>query len=146
MAQTNQAPVITVKMSSVLPESILSKVSPEDRKAMGKAGLTKADCEQKAHARNERDLQRLIVNYLQLKGIEALWHRTDKRSTATVGWPDLTFAAKGFPVAWEIKFEKGKLSEEQELMAVKLKRNGWRFAVIRSLEEAKKELWKILGI
>src|SRR5438105_10429918 len=46
----------------------------------------------KAQIKNERQLQSMIVNLLRLKGIEPLWHRTDKRSAATVGWPDISFA------------------------------------------------------
>lgn len=135
-----------MKLPSVLSESVLRCVSQEDRKKLGKAGLTREDCEKRAQVKNERDLQRLIVSYLNLKGLEVRRDRMDKRTTGNVGWPDLTFAAKGIPIAWETKFGAGKLSEEQELTIAKLKKNGWRCCVIRSLEQAKSELWKICGI
>lgn len=135
-----------MKLPAVLPENILNKISPEDRKSLGKAGLTREDCEKRAQVKNERELQRLIVGYLGTKGLEVLWHRTDKKSHATLGWPDLTFAAKGKAICWEVKWDKGKLSEAQELMAQRLKKNGWRFSVIRSFEQAKRELWQMCGL
>ena len=145
-----------MKMPTVLPENILKCLSPLERKRLGKAGMTKAEAADRAEAKNERELQRQIVSYLQLKGIEVLWHRTDKRSTATIGWPDVTFTIGQyvslvgiFPVAcaWEIKFSNGKLSKEQSDLATRLQSppNFWRFRVITSFEQARREL-RELGI
>lgn len=153
-----------VRVSKVLPDAILRRMSAADRKAIGKAGLTKDDCEALAQAKNERELQKLIVNWLQLQGVEVNVSRMDKRKTDRKGWPDLTFSVwvkeqvlvgLGFPdwqtrrhtvsCAWEVKFGNGKLSHEQEVMSVKLTAypNGWRFRIIRSLDEAKNELRRL---
>lgn len=92
-------------------------------------------------AKSERDLQRQIVSYLRLRNIEVCWHRTDKKSTATVGWPDITFAVKvnGFPCAcaYEVKFGSGTLSREQNDVLVRLQAspNCWRVRVIRTFIE-----------
>ena len=119
---------------------------------MGKAGMTAEEAFSKFTAKNERQLQSQIVNLLRLKGIEVCWHRTDKKSAATIGWPDLTFSIDlgkycPVPCAWEIKLPEGKLSEEQEKMAIRLQTppNNWYYRVIRSVDEALKELKK-LGI
>ena len=143
---------------TVLPEKILRRMSVADRKTLGNAGQTRADCDEIAQAKNERELQKQIVNYLRLHGIEVNVSRTDKRTTHRKGWPDITFAASvdvkshrifNFDVAcaWEIKFGKGKLSPEQEKLAKTLTTppNCWRFRVIRSLEQAREELEE-LGI
>lgn len=136
----------------VLPESMLKCLSLEDRKAIGQ--MTAAEAADKVQANSERALQGQIVQYLRLHGIEPLWHRTDKRSHATKGWPDITFAILDksdqsdsfeWPVlacAWEIKFGEGDLSPEQERMFDRLRQppNGWRCKVIRSLPEAIHEL------
>ncbi len=136
----------------VVPEAWLKCMSPEDRKAMGKAGMTAEEAIAKFTAKNERQLQSQIVNLLRLKGIEVCWHRTDKKSAATVGWPDLTFAVlwTGFGTiacAWEIKMPDGKLSEEQTKTAIRMQRgvNNWTYRVIRSVDEALKEL-RAMGI
>src|SRR2546430_16460274 len=80
-----------VKMK-LLPERYLRLMSPADRKAIGQS--TAEEALRKAEAKNERQLQSQIVQLLRLKGIEPLWHRTDKRSAATIGWPDITFAVR----------------------------------------------------
>ena len=142
-----------MKLPSVLPDSMLTKMSAADRKALGKAGLTRADCNAITQVKNERELQKHIVNYLRLQGIEVNVSRMDKRKTDRKGWPDLTFAVtvtldfpKGrivkIPCAWEVKFGNGKLSPEQEKLAARLTAppNGWLFRVIRSLDEAREEL------
>lgn len=130
----------------ILPDKILRHMSETDRKSLGKAGLTREDCEKKAALRNERDLHRIVAAYLTLKGIEVFRQRMDKRSRGPVGWPDFTFAAKGVPVVWELKLPGQKLSDEQELMGQNLKKNGWRHAVIRSLDDAKRALWQACGL
>lgn len=137
----------------ILPPHVLKCIAPEDRKALGKAGLTPEEVLAKAQLRNERDLQRTIVSLLRLKGIEPLWHRTDKRSHATIGWPDITFSTvhrvDGWddfcPQAWEVKFEDGELSVEQQQMMIRLQSppNGWRVRVIRSVNEAIEQLREV---
>lgn len=106
--------------------------------------------------KSEKELQGQIVNLLRLKGIEVLWHRTDKRSAATVGWPDLTFSLNqvfghdgltyffGQAIAWEVKLPTGKLSKEQAELKPKLEANGWRWRLITSVDQALEEL-KIMG-
>lgn len=119
-------------------------ISPEDRKRLGIK--TFDEMTKKIQVKNERELQRQIVNYLRLRGIEVLWHGTHKKSTATVGWPDIVFAAMvaGFPTpcGWEIKFGNGTLTKEQNDMLARLQArpNAWRIRVIRTFIEAVDEL------
>ncbi len=93
-------------MATVLPEKILRLLSPEDRKSLGAAGMTAEEAMLKAEVKNERALQVLIINLLRLKGIEPLWHRTDKRSAATVGWPDISFAISVASITKEVPLGK----------------------------------------
>ena len=137
----------------VLPETFLRCVKPEDREKL-KLGLTAEEFMAKGAAKNERDLQRQIVSLLRLKGIEPNVSRMDKRKTDAVGWPDITFAVGKqhdiypnaydgtYACAWEIKHGDGKLSTEQQQMALRLssKPNCWRHRVIRSVDEAMAEL------
>jgi hypothetical protein len=98
--------------------------------ALGRGPISKEEL------RSERTLQTQLVNLLRLKGIEPLWHRTDKKSAATVGWPDLTFSVKGIPTLWEVKLPGKKLSDEQQMLRVRLIENGWNYHVVHSVDEA----------
>jgi hypothetical protein len=119
-------------------------MSVVDRKALGVK--TKEEMAQAWQAKSERDLQRQIVQYLRLRNIEILWHATHKKSTATVGWPDIIFAvmSAGFctPCAWEIKYGSGLLSPAQNdvLERMQARPNCWRVRVIRNFAEAVDEL------
>lgn len=153
-----------MNLPAILPDAFLRCLDPAERKKLGTGQLSAEEALSKSQAKNERQLQVQIVNLLRLKGIEPLWHRTDKRSAATIGWPDITFAVKHDTIwygdddngetidlyaacAWEIKFDKGQLSKEQQQMHVRLSTspNGWRIRVIRSVDEALSEL-KELGL
>jgi hypothetical protein len=124
--------------STSLPEHVRRLIPKAERKKLGTP--TNEDVARESAAKSEKELQRQIYNYLRTREIEPCWHRTDKRSTATIGWPDFTFAHNGIPFAWEVKLETGKLEPEQKALAPKLVANGWHYAIIRSLDEAKKQL------
>jgi hypothetical protein len=132
-------------MTKVIPENYLKWISEGDRKSLGKAGRTWKECIAKGEAKNERELQGQIVNLLRLRGIEPLWHRTDRRSAATIGWPDITFAYYGKAIAWEVKLPNGRLSREQDQMLDTLGTvpNWWDIRVIRSVDQALGELHRI---
>jgi hypothetical protein len=141
-----------MKIGQVIPESWLKCMTKEDRASFGKGGMTAAEALEKFTAKNERQLQSQIVSLLRLKGIEVLWHRTDKKSAATIGWPDLTFSVMNkhlqmWACVWEVKLPEGKMSEAQVQMADNLTRvpNRWNHKVIRSVQEALKEL-RSMGI
>ena len=99
--------------------------------------------------RLERRLQAQIWNLLCLNGVQAIWHRTDKPTTTSVGLPDFAFAIerglKTVAVMWEVKLPGGKLSDDQVSMMEKLTTppNAWEFHVITSVEEAVQELRKL---
>ena len=114
-------------------------MSPEDRKVLGIE--TSEEFMKRMVVKTERQLQSQIVQYLRLRGIEVLWHRTDKRSAATKGWPDITFAvvSNGFPMAcaYEVKFGSGTTSPGQRKMLdmLQTRPNCWRVRVIRRFIE-----------
>jgi hypothetical protein len=123
-----------------LPDSLLRRISSADRKAAGlpplldqslAAAVTRND-----HKR-EKELQVQILNWLRLGGVTVLWSRTDKRLTATVGWPDLTFCWHGKPFAFEVKIPGGTLSEDQVRVRKGMIADGWNYSVVHSLDEAR---------
>jgi len=147
-------------MKLPLPEHVLKMIDPSQRKEMGLR--TNEEIAARVEIYNERKLHSQIRQLLNLKGIVYLECRMDRRSHATVGWPDFTFAVLlnkpnkvdptnvtcvPIPCAWECKVGNTKLRPEQEEMLRRLQAepNGWRVKVIRSLQEAAEEL-KALGI
>jgi hypothetical protein len=115
-------------------------MSPLDRKRLGVK--TAEEMAKVWKAKTERDLQKQIVAYLRMRDIEVLWHGTHKKSTATRGWPDVTFCVRGpggfpMPCAFEVKMDSGILSKEQSDMVNRLRTspNAWNVRVIRSLIE-----------
>jgi hypothetical protein len=128
----------------LLPQRYIELMSVVDRATLGVK--TKDEMAKAWKAKSERDLQRQLVQYLRLRGIEILWHATHKKSTATVGWPDIIFAVMsgGFctPCAWEVKFGAGTLSPEQNdvLQRMQARPNCWRVRVIRTFNDAVDEL------
>ena len=139
----------------ILPESYLRCMSPEDRKALGKAGQTRDETLSKAEAKSEKELQRQIVSLLRLKGIEPIVSRMDRRTTNNVGTPDILFAVGGyqgslvgivpFACAIEVKLPGNPLKPQQEDMARRLQTNPnrWTHEVIRSVDEMRAFLAKI---
>lgn len=125
----------------VLPGSYLKCLTPEQRKEIGQMSAEEALA--KAEIRNEKDLQKQVISYLRLKGIEVNVSRMDKRKTDAVGWPDLCFSVmreaddETYPCLWECKLGEGKLSVEQQQMHIRLSTppNYWRIKIIRSLND-----------
>lgn len=136
-------------MTTVLPNHILRLVPAIERAKMGKAGLTADECFARAEIRNERDLQKLLVNYLRQKQIEPIVSIFGRKTTNNIGTPDILFAVfvdgQITACAWEVKTKSGKLTMEQHQMALRLSMppNGWRHRVIRSFDEARKELQEL---
>jgi hypothetical protein len=124
---------------SLLPQRYIELMSVVDRATLGVK--TKDEMAKAWKAKSERDLQRQIVQYLRLRGIEVLWHATHKKSTATVGWPDVIFSVMtgGFSraVAIEVKFGSGTCSREQNDVHQRMKTrpNAWDVRVVTSFTE-----------
>ena len=132
-----------------LPDSFLRCLSPAERKKIGQR--TAAEVLANGEAKSEKELQRMIVQLLRLKGIEPIVSRMDRRTSNNVGTPDIIFAITEYwwtkAHGWEIKLPQGKLSPEQEAMHKKLmtRPNAWSVKVIRSVQEAIEEL-RSMGI
>lgn len=120
----------------VLPDNILKALPEAERKAMGKAGKTKAECEQSAEIKSERDLQKHMINLLRQRGLMFLNPPMHKRSGLPLGWPDFTIFPAGKPPLFvEAKTPTGKLSEEQlDVRGLIERSTGSTVHVIRSID------------
>lgn len=80
---------------------------------------------------SEQKLQTKIKQRLESHG----WFVTKLMKTSTNGIPDLLCLRKGLAVFLEIKTEDGVVSQLQQFMIDKLKRNGFHARVVRSVED-----------
>jgi VRR-NUC domain len=120
----------------LLPNRILEKMSPADRKELGKAGRTAAECIERAEARTERAAQKLFGSWLSLRSVYFIQARSDKRSTIRVGHPDFSIFHAGKVMFIEMKSPSGQLSQEQNECRLGLSRQGFTVAVARGAAEA----------
>lgn len=75
-------------MNKILPPNILNKMSPADRRPMGKAGVTNAEALAKQQERLEKDIHKNISNWLNLHNIFFIRSRMDRKTTNGNGLPD----------------------------------------------------------
>lgn len=126
-------------ITGVLPPHFLDKIDPRDRRALG----LRSDAERRetAVAKDEREIQKQIANYLRLLNIWFAQSRMDRRTSNTVGTPDFLFCYHGRFVAWEVKCPWSRCLRMEQAMARKAilaQRGQWR--MITSLQEAQEHL------
>lgn len=122
-----------------LPPHFLKRMSKADRARLGKSGMLPDEILTAATIKGERDLQSTLMSYLMMRGVCPMSPTFGRKTRIKVGWPDITFAYHGVPCVWEVKFQTKKLDPEQEKIQQQLTsaENGWRHAVISTVEEAK---------
>jgi len=87
-------------------------------------------------AQTEADHQNRFIGVCKARGWAYVWHNTKKRSTGTVGTPDVIVAARS-KVFWiEFKLPAEKLSPDQVVFAKQLAANGCQVHVLYSAEQA----------
>lgn len=124
-----------------LPNHVLRLMSKDDRKALGKAGVTSEEAADKAQARSEKELQDQIEQFLRMRGVKWIVRsRMDRKTTNQKGNPDFLFVYHGTPMAWEAKLPGESLRVEQHQAAVNMLQDGWHWRVITDLSEAKETL------
>lgn len=126
-----------MRLTGPLPEKFLRLMSAADRELCAPGQLTSVEAVAKLTITSERQLQSLLVGLLRIRGIEPLWFRTDRRTRSTIGWPDITFAIHGRPMAWEVKMPGEKPRPEQVSVHELMRRTGWGVHVITSFLQGK---------
>lgn len=129
---------------TLLPDAALRLVAKEIRATMGKACVTAAEAREVAVAKSERELQLQLVNLLLLKGVKfPIRQRMDRKSNVKNGCPDILFSYYGNPCAWEAKMPGEKPRPEQVKAMAEMTADGWRCAVVTSVDQALKLLTEI---
>jgi hypothetical protein len=124
----------------VLPEHLLKCLSPEERLKLGKAGRTMAEAMEVHLVKSEKELQKQIFRYLNLRELPVLWQRMDKRTTGLPGTPDFAWCYRGRFLAAEVKFGNHCATEEQLRFLELIQKNQGACAIVHSLEEIKQML------
>ena len=127
-------------LTGPLPEHVLRLMSARDRALLGKGGLTASEAIAMYNKRLEREEQRLFARELERFRLPYYWHRTDKRTGATVGTPDFIVGVAGETLWIEFKAPGGVLSNAQIEFATRLGVQGLRLHICRSATEAVKLL------
>lgn len=134
-------------MGVILPDNILSKLSPQDRAEISRiagnpnAGMTANEARKKAMERSEKEAQKEICQLLSVKGIELICPPMNRKSSLPVGWPDMSFAYKpkgcsyAVPTALEVKVWGAKPRPEQSARHEAMRRNGWLVYVVSGAAE-----------
>lgn len=101
-------------------------------------------------AKAENKIQNAVLKHLLQQGIFA-WRQGNhsiwdpkmngyREHTGLKGVPDILSVINGQFVGWEIKTPRGRQSEHQFAFQKRLERNGGRYILVRSLDEAKEAL------
>jgi hypothetical protein len=125
-----------MKLPAILPEAFLLAMPPEERKRLGRMGMTNEEARARFVSGQEHKLQALIHNYLQLKGIYYESDRMDKRTSGKKGRPDFRCCFNGYFVALEAKADGETLTAEQAREANRIRANGGKYAVCYTLQDA----------
>lgn len=129
--------ILGFKQGEPIPNHILRKMKPEDR-PKGKIGMTTEDATAKAEVKKERELHRMISDYLGMRGVQWVIHQPmNKRSQLAPGTPDFLFCYRGQAIAIEAKTATGKLSDEQENAFIKMGWDGWTCRKAHSIGDVK---------
>ena len=131
-----------MKRSELTPE-LISRMSLEDQARYGPPvhpdDLTAPPIYQeppRSQVDLERVQQREFASWLSLEGYPYDWHRTDKKSTGTLGCPDFIVGVNGTTVWAEFKRPGYKLSPDQENFKEKLAKQKIHMHLVYSSNEA----------
>ena len=129
-----------------IPANLLRCMSPADQRACSPTGRTPEETRAKAVAKDERELQRMIANWLRLQGLWFTQSRMDRRTSNTVGTPDFIFPYCGCAIYWEVKCPwPAKLRPEQEAARDAILKQGGEWRLVTSLDEAREHLRAVDG-
>jgi hypothetical protein len=137
-----------MKLEGPLPDHFLSKLPPEERKKLGRAGMTSEEAQARYEAKTERELQKQIWQFLRRNQIYFVQPRIDKKTTTRKGTPDFIAACEGAFVAIETKCKntKGQLTKEQEEVMAEVLQSGGIYLLVYSLEEVQQAFAHVIKI
>lgn len=132
-----------MKLPTVLSEKFLQAMPEEERKRLGKAGLTQTEAEAVFKSGEEKKLRGLVVNELNRRGAYIFDQPTHKPTRGRKGTPDLICCYRGRFLGVELKAFHEALRPEQAQEAVRIRNAGGRFALCFCLADLGEALHQI---
>lgn len=121
---------------TILPDNIVRRMSPADRKSTGQ--MTAQEADEKCDLRLERELQKLVRLELCRRGWWFDQSPQGRKSRGVIGKPDFIICAPRGTFAFiECKTPDGRVSPEQAREMAKLTGCGAIGEIARSFQEAK---------
>ena len=124
-----------MKFPAVPSEGLLQALPAEERKRLGRAGMTKAEAQAKYAAGCEKDLKRDVVNEVYRRGGWVFDQPMSKKTRGRPGVPDIIACYRGYFIAIELKAAGGTLRPEQAQEAVAIRKASGRFVLAYTLAD-----------
>lgn len=124
-----------MKFPAVPSEGLLQALPPEERNRLGRAGMTKAEAQEKYAAGQEKKLKGLVVNELLRRGAWIFDQPMSKKTRGRPGVPDIIGCYRGYFFAVELKVTGGTMTEDQAREAVAIRKASGRFVLAYSLAD-----------
>jgi hypothetical protein len=124
-----------MKLPNVPSEGFLQALPPEERKKLGRAGMTKGEAKEKFLSGQEKELQQTVYQWLLYHEIYFEWDRMDRRTSGKRGRADFRCCVGGLWLSIECKADTGRLSKEQASEAARLRKSGGKFVVAFNLQD-----------
>jgi hypothetical protein len=122
-----------MKLPIVLSERFLAALPEEERKRLGRAGITAVEAFRTFRQGEEKTLQQLCVQWLELNQIYYETDRMDRKTSGKKGRADFRICVGGLWLSAECKAHKEKLADEQLREAERLIASGGRFILVYGL-------------
>lgn len=135
-------------IKGILPPNIRNKIVDEDRRPLGKAGMTTKENIDAKRTADEKADHKLVMSWVSRNELECIHAPTFRRvHDLPPGWPDFTFIWGDHHLFVELKSAKGRLSPAQIEMKAKLESQGATVYVKFSYDQVRRLvigwLWEI---
>lgn len=118
-------------------------MSAKQRGALRMAAMTADEAQERFQAGQEKELQKLISNFLNLNEIYFETDRMDRKTSGAKGRPDFRICYRGRWLSVECKADKGRLSKEQTATLERIRKSGGIVIVAFGLEAVRRALREI---
>jgi hypothetical protein len=118
-----------MKLPAVLSEGFLQSMPAEERKRLGRAGLTQAEAQATFNRGEEKKLKDMVVNELNRRGAWIFHQAMSKRTRGRPGVPDIIGCYRGYFIAIELKAAGETLRQDQAQEAVAIRKAHGRFVL-----------------
>lgn len=118
-----------MKFPTILSEGLLQALPPEERKRLGRSGMTRAEAQAKYAAGREKELKGDVVNELNRRGAWIFDQPMSKKTRGRPGVPDIIGCYRGFFFSIELKTAGETLRADQAREAVDIRKAGGRFVL-----------------